>query len=100
MALRTWVGWKGVDAGSQGRTDGFLLGATLTLPLWDASGGLRLSASGEARALGGRRALLESELAGEVAGLHAEATRLVQAARRFREDARSASADLASSETR
>ncbi len=92
--LRLEAGWKGVDAGSQGRTDGFLLGATLTLPLWDASGGLRLSASGEARALGGRRALLESELAGEVAGLHAEATRLARAARRFREDARSASADL------
>lgn len=92
--LRLEAGWKGVDAGPQGRTDGFLLGATLTLPLWDASGGLRLAARGEARALGGRRALLESELSGEVAGLHAEATRLVRAARRFREGARAASGDL------
>ncbi len=92
--LRLEAGWKGVDAGAQGRTDGFLLGATLTLPLWDASGGLALAARSEALALNGRRALLESELSGEVAGLHAEATRLVRAARRFREDARAASADL------
>lgn len=92
--LRLEAGWKGVDAGAQGRTDGFLLGATLTLPLWDQSGGLALTARGEALALEGRRALLESELAGEAAGLHAEATRLTRAARRFREDSQAASGDL------
>ncbi len=74
--LRLEAGWKGVDAGAQGRTDGFLLGATLTLPLWDTSGGLALTARGEARALEGRRALLESELSGDVAGLHALAAQL------------------------
>ncbi len=92
--LRLEAGWKGVDAGGQGRTDGFLVGATLALPLWDRSGGLAQAARGEARALEGRRALLESELAGEVAGLNAEATRLTRAALRFREDSRAASGDL------
>jgi outer membrane protein, heavy metal efflux system len=99
-ARRWWLpdlqlegGWKGVDARA-GRTDGFLFGAVLTLPLWDRSVGLARSAEGARRVALGRRALLETELAGEVAGLREEATRLLDAARRFRAESRSASADL------
>jgi cobalt-zinc-cadmium efflux system outer membrane protein len=71
-----------------------LFAAALTWPRWDRSAGLARTAEGVQRAARGRRALLESELAGEVFGLRAEATRLASAARRFREDARSASSDL------
>jgi len=90
-ASRAWVpdlriegGWKGVDMGMQGRTDGFLLGASLLLPLWDQSRGAARTAEAEARAARGRRALLESELLGEVRGTHEAALRLRQAAKDFR----------------
>lgn len=92
--LRLEGGWKGVDLGSQGRSDGFIAGVALTLPTWDQSGGLAQVAAGEARAARGRRQLLESELVGEVAGLRADATRLSRAAERFREDSSTVSADL------
>lgn len=92
--LRLEAGWKGVDMSGQGRTDGFLIGATLTIPLWDQSAGLSQSARGEAQVVEGRRALLDAEIAGEAAGLHAEATRLLNAARRFRDRAQSTSGDL------
>jgi outer membrane protein, heavy metal efflux system len=100
-ASRWWVpdlrlegGWKGVDLGRQGRTDGFLLGASLSIPLWDQSSGLARIAEGEARAARGRRALLESELDGELGGARAEAVRLRRAATEFREQTGAASGDL------
>jgi cobalt-zinc-cadmium efflux system outer membrane protein len=100
-AGRWWVpdfrvegGWKGVAIGRQGRTDGFLLGAAVSLPLWNASSGLARVAEGEARAAQGRRDLLEAELLGEITGLRAEAVRLAAAARRSRESTVAASADL------
>jgi outer membrane protein, heavy metal efflux system len=100
-ASRWWVpdlrlegGWKGVDLGLQGRTDGFLLGASLSIPLWDQSSGLARIAEGEARAARGRRALLESELDGELGGARSEAVRLRRAAAEFREQTTSASSDL------
>jgi len=92
--LRLEGGWKGVDLGRQGRTDGFLLGAALSIPLWDQSSGLARIAEGEARAARGRRALLESEVEGELSGARAEAVRLRQAAAEFREQTTSASGDL------
>lgn len=100
-ASRWWVpdlrlegGWKGVDLGRQGRTDGFLLGASLSIPLWDHSSGLARIAQGEARAARGRRALLESELDGELGGARSEAVRLRRAAAEFREQTSAASGDL------
>jgi cobalt-zinc-cadmium efflux system outer membrane protein len=100
-ASRWWVpdlrfegGWKGVDLGRQGRTDGFLLGASLSIPLWDQSSGLARIAEGEARAARGRRALLESELDGELGGARSEAVRLRRAAAEFREQTTAASTDL------
>lgn len=100
-ASRWWVpdlrlegGWKGVDLGLQGRTDGFLLGASLAIPLWDQSSGLSRVAEGEARAARGRRALLESELDGELGGARSEAVRLRRAATEYREQTTAASSDL------
>jgi cobalt-zinc-cadmium efflux system outer membrane protein len=90
-ALRSWfpdlrleAGWKGVDLGAQGRTDGFFAGATLVLPFWDHGGGLDREAEGEARVASAERALREGEIEGELAGSRAEAERLAQAARSFR----------------
>ena len=92
--LRLEGGWKGVDLGRQGRADGFLLGASLSIPVWDQSSGLARIAEGEARAAGGRRALLESELDGELGGARAEAVRLRHAAAEFRQQTTAASSDL------
>ncbi|ATB39663.1 outer membrane efflux protein [Cystobacter fuscus] len=87
-------GWKGVDLGGQGRTDGFLFGASLSLPLWDRASGLARVAAGEAQAARGRRALLESELDGELAGARAEAVRLRRAASEFHERTTEVSGEL------
>jgi cobalt-zinc-cadmium efflux system outer membrane protein len=92
--LRLEGGWKGVDLVRQGRTDGFLLGASMYIPLWDQSSGLLHTAQGEARAARGRLALLESELEGELSGARAEAVRLRRAAQEFRAQTTSASGDL------
>lgn len=100
-AARWWVpdlrlegGWKGVDLGSQGRTDGFVLGASLSIPLWDQSAGLARIAEGETQAASGRRALSEAELEGELAGARAEAVRLRRAAVEFRAQTLAVSGDL------
>jgi outer membrane protein, heavy metal efflux system len=100
-ASRWWVpdfrlqgGWKGIDLGPEGRADGFLLGGSLSLPLWNSSSGLARVADGEGRAARGRRALLESELDGELDGARAESVGLRRAAKEFREQTTSASADL------
>jgi cobalt-zinc-cadmium efflux system outer membrane protein len=101
LASRWWLpdlrlegGWKGVSMRGAARNDGFLVGASLALPLWDQSSALGQIAEGEARAASGRRSLLESELAGELAGARAEAVQLRAAALSFREHAANASADL------
>jgi len=93
--LRLEGGWKGVGLnGGQGRTDGFLFGASLSVPLWDRSQGLARAAEGEAQAVRGRHALLEAELEGELEGLRAEAVQLRQAATELREETSAASSDL------
>jgi outer membrane protein, heavy metal efflux system len=73
--LRVDAGWKGVDLGAT-RSDGYVFGVALALPLWDRSAGQAQTAVGEARSAGGRRALLESELAGELAGARARGGRV------------------------
>ena len=92
--LRLEGGWKGVELGANQRTDGFLAGASLALPLWDRSSGLAAIAEGEARAARGRRALLESQLEGQLEGARSEALLLRRAAAQFHERASAASAGL------
>jgi cobalt-zinc-cadmium efflux system outer membrane protein len=92
--LRLEAGWKGVGMGALGRTDGFLLGASLSIPLWDRSTGLAQIAEGEARAARGRRALLESELDAELEGSRAETVRLRRAATELGEASAAASSDI------
>jgi outer membrane protein, heavy metal efflux system len=93
--LRLEAGWKGVDLGNQGgRTDGFLFGASLALPLWDQSSGQALVADGEARLARSRRDLFEAEIEGELSGARAEAVQLRRAAAEFRQRTEAASGDL------
>lgn len=92
--LRLDGGWKGVAYPGQGRSDGFLAGAVLTLPIWDRSLGLRRSADAETRIARGRRELLAAELAGETTGLHRASLQLHRAAREFRSASVVASTDL------
>ncbi len=100
-AARWWVpdfrfdaGWKGVHYANGGRSDGFLLGASLSIPLWNQSSGLSRIAQGEASYAQGRKALARSELEGEIAGARAELVGLRTAALRFRTEAQAASRDV------
>jgi outer membrane protein, heavy metal efflux system len=93
--LRLEAGWKGVDLGEQGgRTDGFLFGASLALPLWDQSSGQARVAEGEARLAHARRDLVDAELDGELGGARAQAVQLRRAAAEFRQRTEAASNDL------
>jgi cobalt-zinc-cadmium efflux system outer membrane protein len=93
--LRIEGGWKGVRvANGGGRSDGFLLGASVAMPLWDRSVGNRQIAEGEARSARARRALQESELDAELEGARSEAVRLRQVATELSERARAISDDL------
>ncbi len=92
--IRLEAGWKGVQLSNQGRTDGFLAGVSLSIPLWDQSSGLARMAEGESQALRGQHALLVSEADGELAGAHAETLRLRRAALDFRRRSAGISADL------
>jgi cobalt-zinc-cadmium efflux system outer membrane protein len=92
--LRLEAGWKGVDLGGQGRTDGFLLGASLALPLWDQSSGEAQVAEGEARLARARRELLEGEIRGELGGARVQAMQLRRVASEFRQRTEAASGDL------
>jgi cobalt-zinc-cadmium efflux system outer membrane protein len=92
--LRLEAGWKGVDLGNQGRTDGFLLGASLAVPLWDQSSGEGQVAEGEARLARARRDLLEGEIQGELSGARAQAIGMRRVASEFRQRTEAASGDL------
>lgn len=100
-ANRGWVpglllqgGWKGVDFGRQGRSDGFILGGQLSLPLWDRGSGAVQTAEGEARLARGRRVLLTRELDAALAGARNEAVRLRRAASDFFERTNTGSSEL------
>jgi cobalt-zinc-cadmium efflux system outer membrane protein len=73
---RLELGWKGISFEAGGRSDGFVAGVSLALPLWDRSRGATITALGEARAARGRHALLELDLAAQLDGLRAEAVQL------------------------
>lgn len=92
--LRLEAGWKGVDLGGQGRTDGFLFGASLAVPLWDQSSGQAQVADGEGRLARARRDLLEAEIEGELSGARTQVVQLRRAAAQFRQRAEAASGDL------
>jgi cobalt-zinc-cadmium efflux system outer membrane protein len=92
--LRVEGGWKGVEHAKNTRSDGFLLGAALSIPLWDRSTGLSLASSGEARNARGRHALMRAELEGELEGARTEALRLQRAATAFRENTARVSDEL------
>lgn len=94
---RLELGWKGVTL-DMGRTDGFVAGVSVALPLWDHSRGATVTALGEARVARARHALLDLELATQVDGLRAEAQQLRTIALDFEKS--STSADLLRMTTR
>lgn len=87
---RLELGWKGVTFDMGGRSDGFIAGVSLALPLWDHARGARVTALGEARAARGRHALRDLELATQLEGLRIEAAQLRTVALDFEETATSA----------
>jgi cobalt-zinc-cadmium efflux system outer membrane protein len=92
--LRLEAGYKGVGMNSGGRTSGFLLGASLALPLWDRGTGLRAAARAEARQHDAEKLLLRVELSSEVDALHSQTEHIRAVAVRFREDSSRASSAL------
>lgn len=90
-------GLKSVDGGS-GRDSGFAAALTVPLPIFSRDGDERLRGEARARGAQGRRALALDAARAEVAGLHAEATRLAAAAARHRAGAADASPLLRSAE--
>lgn len=100
-AGRTWVpelrlegGYKGIELNAGGRTDGFLAGGSLSLPLWDRGSGAKRAASAQARDIDAHKRLAQEELAGELLGARAQAEQMRTAAVRFRSDSARISADL------
>jgi len=90
---RGWVpeltlsgGYK-ASAVQDGRFDGFAVGVSLPFPLFDRGQDEALRGRGRARAARGRLALETDVAMAEVRGLHAQATALAEAARRFRAEA-------------
>lgn len=86
-------GLKSVDAGA-GRGAGFAAAITIPLPLFSRDQDERLRGDARGRAARARLALALESARAEVAGLHAEATRLAGAAARLRESAAADSAAL------
>jgi outer membrane protein TolC len=92
--LRLEAGWKAAELRAEGRADGFMLGASLQVPLWDQAASDARIAEGAARNAQGQRALIESELRAELTGLHADAVRLHEVAIRFQEQSSAVSSEL------
>jgi cobalt-zinc-cadmium efflux system outer membrane protein len=83
--LRLEAGYKGVTVNAGGRTDGYLLGASISLPLWDHGSGQRAAARGEARQHAAERLLLTLELSSEIDALRSQGDHTRAVAQRFRE---------------
>lgn len=77
-------GLKSVDAGS-GRDSGFAAALSIPIPVFSRDEDERLRGDARARAARGRLSLALDAARAEVAGLHAEATRLAAAAARYRD---------------
>jgi cobalt-zinc-cadmium efflux system outer membrane protein len=91
--LTLGAGWKGVQYTGL-RSDGFVVNASVTLPVVDRGQGPRRRALAEGQALRGRVALARQELAGEILGLRAEADRLHILAEQFTRERRRDAEDL------
>lgn len=85
--LKLELGWKGSDQGAAGRSDGYVLGAALSLPLWDETKGAGRSARGRAQVARAQRNLELGVASSEVEGARAELKRLRKAALAFRAEA-------------
>ena len=85
--LTLGAGWKGVQYTGL-RSDGFVVNASVTLPVVDRGQGPRHRAEAEGQALRGRATLARQELAGEILGLRAEADRLHVLAEQFTRERR------------
>ncbi|ABS28274.1 TolC family protein [Anaeromyxobacter sp. Fw109-5] len=86
-------GVKTVEAGA-GRDSGFAAAITVPIPLFARGQDERLRGDARARAARGRLSLALDAARADVAGLHAEATRLAGAAGRYRESGAADSAAL------
>lgn len=78
-------GYKGTTSGGE-RLDGFVVGISLPLPLFDRTQDEALRGAGRARAARAKLKLEAGLASAEVRGLHARAAGLAEAARRFRAD--------------
>jgi cobalt-zinc-cadmium efflux system outer membrane protein len=90
-------GLKTVDAGT-GRDSGFAAALTVPIPVFSRDQDERLRGDARARGARGRFSLAIDAARAEVAGLHAEATRLAGAAARYREAAADPAALLRTAE--
>ena len=86
-------GFKTVEVGSE-RASGFLVGASVPLPVLDRNQGDAVRAMSRAQLARGQRALELAKAIGEVRGLRAESVQLADTARRFRAEATGGSAEL------
>lgn len=84
--LELGAGWTGIDLGDE-RVDGYVLTATLSVPLFDRKQDELLRAESGALLHGGRRDLALLEARGEVLSRFSELGRLIGAARGYRRDA-------------
>ncbi len=82
-------GYKRADG-----VDGFLVVASIALPVFDRRQDESERGAARSRRAASLESLMRAEADGEIRALHAEATRLAAASRRFREEAASLSVDL------
>ena len=92
--LQLQAGWKAVNHPGPWRSDGFVLGASLALPLWDRGSAPAQIARAEGLAARARSLLLEAELSGELAGARAEAARTRRTALEFEAQSAADSSEL------
>ena len=92
--VRIEGGWKGISAQQGGRTDGFSLGASLLIPIWDQASGQQRQAAGEERALRARREALLLDVRVALAAAWVEAHRTRETALQFAGQVERSSAQL------
>jgi outer membrane protein, heavy metal efflux system len=79
------AGLKSVEVGGE-RLNGFIASGAIPLPLLNRNQDEAMRAAAEAQVARGRRRVELAEAAGEVRGVHAQATRLADSARRARSE--------------
>lgn len=93
-ASRGWIpqfslggGWTAIDLTGGGRTHGYVAMATMSVPLFDRNQDESLRARAEERVAHGQRVVAVTTLQGAIRGRAFELQQLVDAARRFRDEA-------------